>query len=294
MEAEAPERLAQAESFNWDMAAALQEAAPELWDETVGAFAQVSTYSAPDMTYDPLVAAAEATGVDPSALRLDDLGSVRTTHLTVVSLSDFNGARALQGQDPVELAAGTCALANNMDMVTPLARAVLDAAPKAIADPNDYAARADLMWAGMLAHNNSCGIGREQDWASHQIEHELSAFYDCAHGAGLAVILPAWMEYVLPHDPVRLAQFAVRVFGCEMNFADPEATARQGIEKLCLFFHSLGMPITFDELGAKAKDIPDMVAHRAEKPGGFPFGGFVKIQPADMEAILRLAAGEAQ
>ena len=115
MEAEAPERLAQAESFNWDMAAALEEAAPELWAETVGAFAQVSTYSAPDMTYDPLVAAAEATGVDPSTLRLDDLSSVRETPLTVVSLSDFNGARALQGQDPVELAAGTCALANNMD-----------------------------------------------------------------------------------------------------------------------------------------------------------------------------------
>ena len=173
-------------------------------------------------------------------------------------------------------------------------KTIVDAAPKALADHSDYASHADLMWAGMLAHNNSCGIGRDQDWASHQIEHELSAFYDCAHGAGLAVILPAWMEYVLPHDPVRLAQFAVRVFGCEMNFADPEATARQGIEKLCLFFHSLGMPITFDELGAKAKDIPDMVAHRAEKPGGFPFGGFVKIQPADMEAILRLAAGEAQ
>ena len=121
------------------MAAALQEAAPELWDETVGAFAQVSTYSAPDMTYDPLVAAAEATGADPSALRLDDLGSVRTTHLTVVSLSDFNGARALQGQDPVELAAGTCALANNMDMVTPLARAVLDAAPTVTIASTDYA-----------------------------------------------------------------------------------------------------------------------------------------------------------
>ncbi len=101
--------------------------------------------------------------------------------------------------------------------------------PQGLADPNDYAARADLMWAGMLAHNNSCGVGREQDWASHQIEHELSAFYDCAHGAGLAVVMPAWMEYVLPHDPVRLAQFAVRVFGCEMDFAHPEATARQGI-----------------------------------------------------------------
>lgn len=82
------------------MAAALQEAAPELWAETVGAFAQVSAYSAPDMTYDPLVAAAEATGVDPSTLRLDDLGSVCTTHLTVVSLSDFNGARAYKARIP--------------------------------------------------------------------------------------------------------------------------------------------------------------------------------------------------
>ena len=156
------------------------------------------------------------------------------------------------------------------------------------------AARADLMWAGMLAHNNSCGVGREQDWASHQIEHELSAFYDCAHGAGLAVVLPAWMEYVLPHDPARLAQFAVRVFGCEMNFADPAETARQGIGRLRSFFRSLGMPTTLEELGAKAEDIPAMAAHRAEKPNGFPFGGFVKIQPADMEAILHLAEGGKQ
>ena len=144
------------------------------------------------------------------------------------------------------------------------------------------------MWAGMLAHNNTCGVGREQDWASHQIEHELSAFYDCAHGAGLAVVLPAWLTYVLPHNPTRLAQFAVRVFGCEMNFEHPEDTARQGIERLRQFFRSLGMPTTLEEIGAKAEDIPAMVAHRAEKPAGFPFGGFVKIQPADMEAILRL------
>ena len=175
-----------------------------------------------------------------------------------------------------------------------LLKTVLDAAPKAIADPNDYAARADLMWAGMLAHNNSCGVGRDQDWGSHQIEHELSAFYDCAHGAGLAVVLPAWMEYVLPHDPARLAQFAVRVFGCEMNFADPAETARQGIGRLRSFFRSLGMPTTLEELGAKAEDIPAMAAHRAEKPNGFPFGGFVKIQPADMEAILHLAEGGKQ
>lgn len=172
-----------------------------------------------------------------------------------------------------------------------LLKTVVEAAPRAVASADD-AALADLMWTGMLAHNNLCGTGRDQDWASHQIEHELSAFYDCAHGAGLAVVLPAWMEYVLGHNPLRFAQFASRVFGCEMNFQTPEVTARAGIEKLCLFFHAIGMPITFQEIGAQAEDIPAMVAHRAEKPNGFPFGGFVKIQPADMEAILRMAAGE--
>ena len=174
-----------------------------------------------------------------------------------------------------------------------LLKTVLDAAPKAITDPDDYAARADLMWAGMLAHNNSCGVGRDQDWASHQIEHELSAFYDCAHGAGLAVVLPAWMAYVLSLNPLRLSQFAVRVFGCEMDFAHPEATAQEGIQRLRQFFRALGMPATLEELGGKAEDIPALIAHRTEKPAAFPFGGFVKIQPADMEAILRLTVGTA-
>lgn len=171
-----------------------------------------------------------------------------------------------------------------------LLKTVLDAAPKALAAPGDYAPRADLMWTGMLAHNNSCGVGRVQDWASHQIEHELSAFYDCAHGAGLAVVMPAWMEYVLPTGVDRFAQFAVRVFGCEMDFAQPEHTAREGIARLRAFFRQLGMPTTFTELGARAEDIPAMVAHRAEKPNGFPFGGFVKIGPDEMSAILQLAA----
>jgi hypothetical protein len=169
-----------------------------------------------------------------------------------------------------------------------LLKTVIDAAPKAVANPDDYTARADLMWAGMLAHNNSCGVGRTQDWASHQIEHELSAFYDCAHGAGLAVVMPAWMEYVMDHDVTRFARFAVNVFGCEMDFAHPERTAKAGIACLRAFFRSIGMPTTLAEIGAKEADIPAMVAHRGEKPGGFPFGGFVKIGPAEMEAILRL------
>jgi hypothetical protein len=140
----------------------------------------------------------------------------------------------------------------------------------------------------MLAHNNSCGVGREQDWASHQIEHELSAFYDCAHGAGLAVVMPAWMEYVLPHDPMRFARFAVNVLGCEMDFACPERTAREGVRRLRQTFREWGMPTTLTEIGAKAEDFPAMAAHRAEKPNGFPFGNFVKIGPEEMQAILRL------
>lgn len=168
-----------------------------------------------------------------------------------------------------------------------LLKTVVSAAPRAVAAPDDYAARADLMWAGMLAHNNSCGVGRVQDWASHQIEHELSAFYDCAHGAGLAVVMPAWMEFVCGHAPLRFARFATNVFGCEMDYAQPERTAREGIARLRRFFRDLGMPVTLKELGAKAEDIPAMTAHRREK--GFPFGNFVKIGPEEMEEILHLA-----
>ena len=169
-----------------------------------------------------------------------------------------------------------------------LLKTVIAAAPRAVENPDDYAAQADLMWVGMLAHNNTCGVGRVQDWASHQIEHELSAFYDCAHGAGLAVVMPAWMEYVMEHDVMRFARFAVEVFGCEMDFANPKRTAKEGIDRLRAFFRSIGMPTTFAEVGGKVEDIPAMATHRAEKPNGFPFGGFVKIGPEEMQAILHL------
>ena len=171
-----------------------------------------------------------------------------------------------------------------------LLKTVVEAAPRAMADPGDLEARGDLMWAGMLAHNNACGIGREQDWASHQMEHELSAFTDCAHGAGLAVVVPAWMEYVLDHDVLRFARFAVNVFGCEMDYACPERTAREGIARLRRFFREdLGLPGTLKEVGLAEEQIPALVEHRKEK--GFPFGAFVKIGPQDMEAILRSCLG---
>ena len=158
--------------------------------------------------------------------------------------------------------------------------------PRAIADPANYQVRANIMWAGTVAHNGIVGCGRSQDWNSHAIEHELSALYDCAHGAGLAVIMPAWMEYVVDHDVMRFAQMATRVFGCEMNFADPKATALEGIKAFRRFLHSIGMPINFAELGAKEEDIPTLV--KKLNPGdGW---GFVPLKAADVTAIYKIAA----
>lgn len=162
-------------------------------------------------------------------------------------------------------------------------------AKKAIANPDDYEARANIMWAGMMAHNNSCGVGREQDWASHNIEHELSATYDCAHGAGLAVVFPAWMKYTLNHDVMRFAQVATRVWGCNMDFSNPEKTALEGINAFEKFLKSIGMPTSFSELGAKAEDIEKM-AHTACYGDGRTgtLGAFVKLNEKDVIEIYKL------
>ncbi len=152
-------------------------------------------------------------------------------------------------------------LTNTKDVVTTdrmiegLMLAMIEEGPKVIADPNDYEARANIMWAGMMAHNNSCGVGRSQDWNSHDIEHELSALYDCAHGAGLAVTFPAYLGYVYKHDVDRIAQLAVRVWGVEDDPSNREAVALEGIERLRAFSKSIGMPVTFGEIGGREEDI---------------------------------------
>ena len=158
--------------------------------------------------------------------------------------------------------------------------------PRAIADPANYQVRANIMWAGTVAHNGVVGCGRSQDWNSHAIEHELSALYDCAHGAGLAVVMPAWMEYVVDHNVMRFAQMATRVFGCQMNFENPKATALEGIRAFRRFLHSIGMPINFAELGAKEEDIPKLV----EKLNPGDGWGFVPLKAADVTEIYKIAA----
>ncbi|MBR1911892.1 MAG: iron-containing alcohol dehydrogenase [Treponema sp.] len=161
--------------------------------------------------------------------------------------------------------------------------------PRVIADPNNYEARANIMWAGMMAHNNSCGVGRTQDWNSHGIEHELSALYDCAHGAGLAVTMPAVFTYVMKHDVMRFAKVAVRVWGCQMDFDHPEVTAREGIEALRNFLVSIGMPKNFKELGAREEDIPKLVHVLCRGDGrDGSISGFVTLNEEDCTNIYKL------
>ena len=163
--------------------------------------------------------------------------------------------------------------------------AVIKAAPVAIAEPDNYEARAQLMWASTLAHNESCGLGREGDWASHQIEHELSARYDVAHGAGLAVVFPAWMRYQLDHDPMRFAQLAVRVWGCDMDFEHPEKTGLEGIERYEQFLKSIGMPTRLGELHVDPADIPAM-AEKCKRNNAGKLGFFRPLDTGDIAKIL--------
>lgn len=175
-------------------------------------------------------------------------------------------------------------------MIEALIMAMVNEGPKAVKNPDDYEARANIMWGGMMAHNNSCGVGRSQDWTSHNIEHELSALYDCAHGAGLAVTMPAVFTYTMKHDVMRFAQIAVRVWGCQMDFYNPENTAKAGIEALRSFLISIGMPKNFEELGAKAEDIEKLAytCCYGDGSGSGSISGFTTLSQKDVEEIYKL------
>ncbi|HIW21240.1 MAG TPA: iron-containing alcohol dehydrogenase [Candidatus Dorea intestinavium] len=160
--------------------------------------------------------------------------------------------------------------------------------PKVIENPKDYEARANIMWAGMMAHNNSVGVGRTQDWASHAIEHELSAQYDVAHGAGLAVIFPEVLNYTMDQDLLRFARLGANVFGVPYDYETPKNTALEGVKRLRNFFNSLGLPSTLSELGVKEQDLDEM-AHRACYGNGRLgfLGGFSNLGEEDVKNIYK-------
>jgi len=151
----------------------------------------------------------------------------------------------------------------------------------------DYDARAEIMWAGAVAHNNLFGTGRIGDWASHNIGHELSALFDIAHGASLSIIFPAWMKYTIGEDAKRAARFAAKVWGVDGAFHDFEQAAHEGIFRMKNYFGSIGLPVSFADAKLDTSRIGEM-AKRAVRFG--PIGNYRKLEEKDVEAIYRIAA----
>lgn len=171
-----------------------------------------------------------------------------------------------------------------------LMQSVLYAGHRLEKNPQDMAARSELMWSGTLAHNNLLGVDREGDWGTHNIGHEISALYDVTHGATLSVVFPAWMRYTCRVNIARFSQFANRVFGVPYVPDGQEAMAREGIRLLMDFFRSIHMPTTFAQLGVANPDVRT-IAMKCTDGDQKTVGKFLPLHAADVEGILALAKG---
>lgn len=186
-----------------------------------------------------------------------------------------------QGVKPLALTDG---------MAEALMRTIVRTSKQALQTPDDYDARAEIMWAGTLSHNDITGDRSLGDWASHQLEHELSGMFDVAHGAGLAAIWSSWARYVMKQDPSRFAKLAVNVFNVPQNFGNDEATALEGITAMEDFFRSLGMPTSIKELGFElTEEQIKELACKCSFMNQRKIGGFVSLDTTDMENIYRMA-----
>ena len=167
-------------------------------------------------------------------------------------------------------------------------KAIITEAPKVMADPKDYDARANLMWSGMIAHNGTCGVGRDEDWSSHYMEHEVSAIYDVAHGAGLSVIFPAWLTWMAEHHPERIVQFANRIWDITLDSHDKKDIALSGVNCLKEFWKSIGLPVSFFELGIKYPDI-ELLVKKLHENKGESIGAYLPLTEKETREIFELA-----
>lgn len=167
-------------------------------------------------------------------------------------------------------------------------RTIINNAPLAIKNPDNYNYRAEVMWVGTVAHNGSLDPGRIGDWASHGIEHELSAIYDIAHGAGLSIIFPAWMKYVYKENIDKFVQFAMRVFDVEYSIDKKEEMVLEGIRRLEEFYKLIGMPVRFSDAGIEESRIEEM-AYKATNGDSYTLGNFKKLNMNDIVNIYNLA-----
>ena len=167
--------------------------------------------------------------------------------------------------------------------------AVRDAGRVAIANPEDYEARATLMWASSLSHNDLTGCGKPRYFPVHKLEHPISALHDnISHGAGLSVLFPAWAEFVMKYDTMKFAQLANRLWGVEMNFDHPEKTAKDGIKAMRAYFKEIGMPITMSELGLKPEDYEDII-NLTTKNGTAKIKSYIDLGKEEIREIYKLA-----
>ncbi len=168
-------------------------------------------------------------------------------------------------------------------------RTLMKNAPLALANPEDYDAWCELGFGGTVAHNGLVGMGRQQDWACHDMEHELSALYDVTHGTGLAVLTPAWMRYVYRDNVNMFVQFAVNVMGVQGSYRDPEAIVLEGIARLREFFRKMGIPGTLSELGIGEDRLEEMAKKATKAAFGKenPLGGLKKLYWQDVLAIYQ-------
>lgn len=172
-----------------------------------------------------------------------------------------------------------------------LMKAVIEAGTAADENPCDYEARAALMWAGSLSHNDLTGLGRDVMMTVHQLEHELSGKYpEVAHGAGLSALFCSWARYVCADDPMRFAQLAVRVWDVEMDFENPLKTAYAGIQRIEDYFRSLDMPVSLRELNAGIEEADfDEMAEKCTNYGKRVLPGIKELGRKEMTEIYRLA-----
>lgn len=172
-----------------------------------------------------------------------------------------------------------------------LLRTVKDCTIDVLRNPEDYRARAQIMWAGSLSHNNLMECGLEKDFATHRLEHELSALFGVTHGAGLAAIWPSWARYMLPRHTSRFVQFAVNVMGVENDFTSPEQTAEKGIRAMERFYKEIGMPTTIKEL--LGRDITDeeieLMADKCSRGNTITVGTLERLGRKEMVKIYKMA-----
>lgn len=157
--------------------------------------------------------------------------------------------------------------------------------PIVLEQPDNYDARAEIMWASTIAHNDLLSTGRIGDWASHDIEHEISGIYDVAHGAGLAAVFPAWMKYVYKDGMDKFLQYAVRVWNVDIDFEDPERTVLEGINRLKSFYHNIGLPTSLREMNVPADRLEEM-ADKCTAGDAETVGNFKKLRKQDVLNIL--------